>query len=401
VTETTSDLQFDMYDRDIYADPYPLYQRLRDEAPLSYNAAHGFYAVSRFADTERVLVDRETFSSTKGSAFSFMPYVIDGKVELPNCLFIAEDPPLHTIHRGLVWRVFTPKAVHQLEEQIRDFSARVLDERAGERAFDFARDVAHRIPMRVIGLLLGLPEADQPALQAHIHQQMNDAHFDDEHAPLEGLSHSEGLFGDYLDWREANPADDLMSLLLRSELDDGTGTRRLTRDEVLLYVSMIAGAGSDTTSRLMEWTVKLLAEHPDQRRELAADRSLIPNAIEEVLRAEPPSYAFGRYVTADVEFHGETVPAGSVLAVMPGSANHDERAFADPESFDIHRDLTRIMSFGFGPHLCIGANLARVEGRILLEELLDRHTDWDVDLEAAVMTRSIDTRGWESLPVHV
>jgi cytochrome P450 len=401
VTGTTSDVYFDMFDRDIYEDPYPRFQRLRDEAPLYYNAERDFFAVSRFADTERVLVDRDTFSSTKGSAFSFMPYVINGQVELPNCLFIAEDPPLHTIHRGLVWRVFTPKAVHQLEEQIRDFCARVLDERAGEHDFDYARDVAHRIPMRVIGMLLGVPEADQPALQAHIHQQMNDSHFDDTRAPLDGLSHSEGLFGDYLDWREANPSDDLMSLLLHAELDDGTGTRRLTRAEVLLYVSMIAGAGSDTTSRLMEWTAKVLAEHPDQRREIVADRSLIPNAIEEVLRIESPSYAFGRFVTTDVELHGQTVPAGSVLAVMPGSANHDERAFTDAESFDIHRDLSRILSFGFGPHLCIGANLARVEGRILLEELLDRYTDWDVDLDAAQMTLSVDTRGWESLPIHV
>jgi cytochrome P450 len=190
-----------------------------------------------------------------------------------------------------------------------------------------------------------------------------------------------------------------MTELLLAEFDDATGTRRrLTRDEVFVYVNMIAAAGSDTTSRLMEWTAKLLAEHPDQRHELAADPTLIPNAIEEVLRFEPPSYSFGRYLLEDVELHGRTLPAGSVLIVIPGSANHDERHFDDPDRFDVHRSPTRILTFGIGAHLCIGANLARMEGRIVLEELLARFRDWEVDLDRAEMTAAVDTRGWESLP---
>jgi cytochrome P450 len=393
---------FDLYDRATYAAPYETFRRLRDEAPLYFNQERNYYAVSRFDDTVRVLVDRDTFSSAKGATFSVLPHVLSGAVQLPPCLFIAEDPPLHAIHRALVWRVFTPKTVNMLESQIRDFCVRTLDELVGARRFDYAHDLAHRIPMRVIGMMLGVPEADQPMLHAHFHAQMNDESVNRSEPVFEALQRSEELFGEYLDWREANPADDLMSDLLHAELDDGSGTkRRLTRDEIFVYVNMLGAAGSDTTSRLMEWTAKVLAEHPDQRGELVADPSLIPNAIEEVLRFEPPSYVFCRFVVRDVELHREVVPSGSVVAVMPGSANRDERTFAGPDAFDVHRDLPRIMSFGFGPHVCVGANLARLEGRILLEEVLARFPEWTVDLDDAQMTLALDTRGWESLPVCV
>jgi cytochrome P450 len=193
-----------------------------------------------------------------------------------------------------------------------------------------------------------------------------------------------------------------MTQLLNIEFEDESGTtRRLRREEILTFLNLIASAGTDTTSRLLGWTGKLLADNPDQRRALGDQPGLIPNAIEEILRIEPPPYHFGRYVTADVEFHGQTVPAGSIMVVLPGAANHDDRRFEDPDRFDIHRQMSRILSFGFGAHLCLGANLARLEGRIVLEEVLKRFADWTVDLQHAVLTEGIDTRGWESLPVGV
>jgi cytochrome P450 len=400
MTTTADALYYDMFDRDIYWDPYPVYRRLRDEAPLYENERHGFYVVSRFDDVERVLLDRQRFSSSMGSAYSFMPFVIGGQVEIPPGLFIAQDAPEHTVHRGLVSRVFTPKAVSALEPQIRDFCARVLDDALGSGEIDYATQVSQIIPMRVIGMLLGIPEGDQSSLRAYFHEAMNDHAYEESgHDPFERLENSEDLFGPYIDWRAENPSDDLMTQLLLAEFDDASGVRRrLTREEVFIYVNMIAAAGSDTTSRLMEWTVKLLAEHPDQRRELAGDPGLVPHALEEVLRFEPPAYSFGRYLLEDVELHGQTVPAGSVVIVIPGSANHDERHFEDPDRFDIHREPSRILTFGIGAHLCIGASLARMEGRIVLEELLRRQQDWDVDLGRAEMTSAVDTRGWESLP---
>ncbi len=395
----TEAVQFDMYDRNTYVNPYPVYRRLREEAPLYYNEEYDFYAVSRFDDAERVMVDREGFISSKGIVYNIMPYIIRGEGEIPDGLFICEDAPLHTAHRGLVSRVFTPKRVGLIEPEIRAFCAKVLDGLVGSDGFDWNRDLAAQIPMRVIGMLVGIPDGDLEAIRDHFHRELNDESMNKDAVPFEALDESEGLFGSYLDWRAEHPSDDLMTQMLTMEFDDKGTTRQLSRTEILTFLNLIAGAGTDTTARLIGWIGKLLGEHPDQRREIVADPSLVPNAVEEVLRMEPPPYHFGRYVTKDVEFHDSIVPAGSIMLVLPGSANHDDRRFVNPETFDIHREITRILSFGFGPHLCLGANLARLEGRIVLEEVLNRFPDWSCDLEKAELTLGIDTRGYESLPV--
>jgi cytochrome P450 len=191
-----------------------------------------------------------------------------------------------------------------------------------------------------------------------------------------------------------------MTELLNAEFDDETGTRRrLRRDEVLTYVMLLAGAGNETTTRLIGWTGKLLAEHPDQRRNLVDDRSLIPNAIEEILRYEAPSPVQARYVTRDVEHHGETVAEGSIMVLLNGSANRDDRHFADADRFDIHRAIDHHLSFGYGIHFCLGAALARLEGRIALDEVLQRFPDWEVDWANAKQAHTPTVRGWEQLPV--
>jgi cytochrome P450 len=191
-----------------------------------------------------------------------------------------------------------------------------------------------------------------------------------------------------------------MTDLLQGEFEDVDGTtRRLTREEVLNYVNLVAAAGNETTTRLIGWTGKVLAEHPDQRRELVEDRSLVPGAIEELLRYEPPSPVQARYVTQDVEHYGETVPAGSVMVLLNASANRDERKFPDGDRFDIHRKIDHHLSFGYGIHFCLGAALARLEGRVALDEVLQRFPTWEVDWDNAVQARTSTVRGWESLPV--
>jgi cytochrome P450 len=162
---------------------------------------------------------------------------------------------------------------------------------------------------------------------------------------------------------------------------------------------VIAGAGVDTTGRLFGWMGKVLGEHPDQRQELAADRSLIPNAIEELLRFEPPGPHVARYVVSDTEWHGQLIPAGSALLLMLAAANRDERRFEDPDRFDIHRDLGQHATFGYGTHFCLGASLARLEARVALNEVLDRFPDWEVDLGGAQRAPTSTTRGWDSMPV--
>ena len=208
------------------------------------------------------------------------------------------------------------------------------------------------------------------------------------------------MFAEYIDWRAEHPSDDLMTELLQAEFEDETGTvRRLTREEVLTYVNVLAGAGNETTNRLIGWTGKVLADHPDQRRQLVEDRSLIPNAIEEILRYEPPAPYVGRYVARDVEVHGQTVPEGSAMLFLIGSANRDDRRYPDGDRFDIHRKIDQHLTFGHGIHFCLGAALARLEGRVALDEVLKRFPEWEVDRDGAKLATTSTVRGWETLPV--
>jgi cytochrome P450 len=217
-----------------------------------------------------------------------------------------------------------------------------------------------------------------------------------------GNASLKSLFNDYLDYRLSNPSDDVMSHLIAVEFEDGEGVRRkLTREEVLGYVDLLAAAGNETTTKLISWWGKLLSDNPDQRRLLVAEPELCKNAIEEALRYEAPSPVNSRYVTADVEFHGQTIPQGSVVALLNASGNRDERHFADPDKFDVTRRIDHHLSFGYGLHFCLGAALARLEGRIALEEMLKVFPDWQVDEANAVRARTTTVRGWSSLPIHV
>jgi cytochrome P450 len=393
---TTGDLSYDPYDAEVDRDPYPVWKRLRDEAPLYRNEQYDFYALSRFDDVERGLLDWETFSSARSDILE----IIQANPELPPGLILFEDPPVHDAHRGVVSRVFTPRAMNALEPKVREFCARGLDPLVGTGGFDFVRDLGAEMPMRTIGHLLGIPEQDQRAVRDRLDEGLSLTD-DDDVADIPDVSEmSSAIFGEYIDWRAQHPSDDLMTQLLHAEFEDETGTTRtLTRDEVLMFVNLLAGAGNETTTRLIGWTGKVLAEHPDQRREIARDRSLVPQAIEELLRYEAPSPVQGRYVTRDTEHHGTTVPAGSVMLLLNASANRDERRYPDADAFDIHRPVTQNLTFGFGIHFCLGAALARLEGRIALDEVLSRFPDWEVDWEHAVQARTSTVRGWESLPV--
>jgi cytochrome P450 len=395
MTTTTTDLYYDPYDRGIDADPYPVYSRLREEAPLYYNEPHDFYAVSRFDDVQRGLVDKETFSSARGSVLEF----VKANIEMPPGVVIFEDPPQHTAHRGLLSRVFTPKRMNALEPKVREFCARALDPLVGAGRFDFVADLGAQVPMRTIGMLLGVPESDQEEARNRADAALRT----DPGKPMDVAAENMGerdFFAEFIEWRAQHPSDDIMSELLFAEFEDETGTtRRLTRDEVLIYVSVVSGAGNETTNRLIGWMGKVLADHPQQRRELVDDRALVPNAIEELLRFEPPTPHVARYVTRDVDLYGTTVPAGSALMCLSGSANRDDRQYPDAEQFDVHREIGQHLTFGYGIHYCLGAALARLEGRVALDEVLARFPEWDIDSENAERAPTSTVRGWQSLPV--
>ena len=397
MTGTRDEVYYDPYQVEINADPYPVYRRLREEAPLYRNEKYDFYAVSRFDDVERGLVDRDTYISGRGGILE----LIKANIQMPPGVLIFEDPPVHTVHRGLLSRVFTPKKMNALEPKVREFCVRALDPLVGAGSFDLVRDLGAQMPMRVISMLLGIPEQDQEAIRDQV-----DANLRTE--PGQPMQAADGLYGagqsfaEYIDWRAEHPSDDLMTELLHAEFEDETGTtRRLAREEVLTYVSVLAGAGNETTTRLIGWAGKVLADHPDQRRQLVQDRSLIPNAIEELLRYEPPAPHIARYVSRDVELYGQQVPEGSVMMFLVGAANRDDRQFRDGDRFDIHREIGHHLSFGYGAHFCLGAALARLEGRVALEELLARFPEWEVDLDNARLSPTSTVRGWETLPVFI
>jgi cytochrome P450 len=398
-TTVSSNVYYDPYDREILADPYPVFRRMRAEAPLYYNEVYDFYAVSRFGDVQRSLMDGATFSSRKGVILE----MIKADFEMPPGTLIHEEPPVHTIHRQLLSRVFTPRAMTAIEPMVRDFCIRRLDPLVGADRFDVVEELSRHVPMRVFGMLLGIPEADQEAVRDHVEASMRSE-------PGQPLTYDDGgglgdgaeFYADFLDYRYRHPGDDLITRLIEAQFTDETGTvRTLTREEALMYVNVVSGAGNHTTNRLIGWTAKLLGEHPEARREVAGDRSLAGGAIEEVLRYEPPPMQIARYVDRDVEMHGRIVPEGSAFLCLVGSANRDDATFPDGDRFDIHRSVGHHLTFGYGAHYCLGAALARLEGRVVLEELLQRFPDWEVDHDNCVLGSSPGVRGYDALPIVI
>ncbi len=396
-TTTDASVYFDPYDVEINADPYGIYERLREEAPIYHNTEYDFWMLTRHDDVEKALVNWKVFSSTRSDILD----IIRAGYELPGGVILFEDPPVHTMHRGLMSRIFTPRRMAELEDQVRQYCVACLDPLVGEHRFDIIEQLARMLPMKVISLLLGIPEADQEAVRDKTDNNLRTEPGKPMEIREEDVA-SGAMFEEYIDWRAAHPADDLMTVLLNAEFEDETGTtRRLTRQEVSTYTAVLAGAGNETTGRLIGWLTKLMAEHPDQRRAVHADRSLLPKVIDETLRFEPTGHATARYVTEDVEYHGTTVPAGSAILLSLAAANRDPRRYTDPDVYDIHRSDVQHLTFGYGLHYCLGANLARLEGRVALDEMLNRFPDWDVEHDGMRLFPTSTVRGWESMPVLI
>ncbi|MDT5091355.1 MAG: hypothetical protein QOH60_718 [Mycobacterium sp.] len=393
---TTSTVYYDPYSAEIAANPYPVYARLRDEAPVYFNERHDFWALSRHSDVEQAILDWETFSNQRSDILELMQSDFD----MPKGVMMFEDPPVHTMLRGLMSRVFTPRRMAEIEDKIRAYCVNCLDPLVGSGGFDLVAELAAMMPMRVIGMLLGIPESEQVAVR-----DANDANLRTKRGEPMKVKNADkiadgSIYADYVEWRSHNPSDDLMTALLNVEFEDEDGvTRKLTRKEILHYTQVVAGAGNETTGRLIGWLAKVLAEHPDQRREVAQDRDLLLRVVDETLRLEPPGTNLARYVTQDFEAHGTTVPAGSAVLLMLGAANHDPRRYENPDNFDLHRANISHLTLGKGVHYCLGANLARLEGKVALDEILNRFPEWDIDYSSMQLASTSTMRGWESLRI--
>jgi cytochrome P450 len=396
-----ADLVYDPYDAAIDVAPHGTWRRLRDEAPLYYNEEYDFYALSRFADVLQASLDWQTYSSARGTVLEMIdttPPRADAQPGDGLGMMIFMDPPGHDELRRLVSRAFTPRRVAALEGRTRELCAHFLDPQRNGGGFDFVEDFAAKIPAMLIGALLGVPNDDQDQLRIWGDLLMRFEPDGISSEKAEAITNLNSYMAAMVEDRRRQPRDDMVSDLLAAEVtrDDGS-RRRLSAGEVMAFFMLLQLAGSETTARLLGWAAVLLARHPEQRAKLVSAPEVIPNAVEELLRYEAPSPIQARFVTHDVEWHGHKVPQYSKIALLTGSAGRDEREFPDADRFDVERRFDRHMTFGYGIHFCLGANLARLEGRIVLEETLARFPEWGLDEADVEMVRTSTVRG----PVHV
>lgn len=396
-TETTDAVNWDPYSHAQQIAPYAIWRRLRDEAPVYHNEQYDFWALSRFQDVLDASLATETFSSAYGITIDMIPE------PPPIPMMIMMDPPHHDVLRKVVSRAYTPKRVNALEGRIRELCAGYLDPFVGAAGMDYVRDFGMRLPVMVISSLLGFPEQDHDDLREWSDKTLHREEGTERPTAeaLEYLLKQHEYYQSILDVRRADPQDDMISALAQAEFDDVDGTHRALTDlEILGMIGLISNAGNETVARLLGWASLTLAEYPDQRAQLVADPSLIPGAVEELLRFQAPSPIQGRYATRAVELHGTTIPQGSTVALLTGSAGRDERQWGpDADRFDVHRKVDRHLSLGYGAHFCLGAALARLEGRIALAETLVRFPEWEVDESGVEYVQTNTVRGPAASPI--
>jgi cytochrome P450 len=392
-TTQAPELYWDPYDTEIDADPHPIWKRMRDEQPVYRNDVYDFWAVSRHDDVAAVHRDHITFTSSRGTVLELMGTDLGDRGSI-----IFKDPPIHTILRSLVSRAFTPRRMAAMEDTVRGICVDILDAYVGEPGFDYVQQFGAQLSSRVICALLGVPEEEREEKRALIDQTM---HLEPGIGMVNDISLTAQIqMWEYIDSlaveREAEPRDDLISVVSHAEITDDEGERRkLTRTEVVDFGSVLLGAGFETVVRLVGNTGVLLAQHPDQRAYLAANPDGIPNAIEELLRYEAPSPVQGRMTTRDVTLHGVTIPQDAKVLMLTGSAGRDDRVFPDPDRLDVRREVGQHITFGFGIHFCLGAALARLEGRVALEETLKRWPEWEIDPSRTKRAFTSTVRGYK------
>ena len=386
-------------DPDVIADPYPLLRELRTTSPVHKTGFADFWILTRFEDCRTALRDQRLGHAEPGEeAPSLLAPSRGPRPDRPR-LLIFLNPPDHTRIRSLVSRAFTPRRVERLRPAVEAMAHELLDRVAEMGQCDVIDSLAFPLPANVISELVGVPVADRDWLRTIVSDlsanlEPNRQPDEEERAAEAGAQLQEYL-DDLIDRRRARLTDDLLSGLI--EASDGAD--RLSQQEVMMTVSLIYAAGFETTMNLIGNIVHTLTRHPDQLTRLRADRSLVPSAVDEVLRYESPVQIDGRYVRADTEIGGHRIPRGHGVLALLGAANRDPAVVDDPERFDVGRDNVPMLSFGSGIHYCLGAALARLEGQVVLGALLDRFKTWSLLDDNPPWKRRLTLRGLQSLPV--
>ncbi len=391
-------MTYDPYSRSMQENPYPAYEVLRGESPCAYNPKLDFYALFRFEDVWQATLDWKTYSSSLGPT-------LENRGEIPGEVMsiIGMDPPRQVRIRNLVSKGFTPRKIAALEGEMRRIARLCLDPLRDASGCEFQDAISNKLPMDVISALLGIPPADRDRYRENVDRGL--ARDPETGMPppraAEGMMENSRYVLDLLAERRARPRDDLVSLLAQAEYEDVDGvSKRLGDAEVAAFVGLLAAAGSETTTKLLGNCMVYLARHPDQRERLWGDPSLLPGAIEEVLRYDAPSQFQGRVALRPVTVHGVEIPEGARVALVTGAACRDEREFPDPDRFDIDRRPERQLYFGHGQHVCIGKSLARLETRVVLEEVRDRFPRYEVDESGLTRTYQAHVRGFATVPIR-
>jgi cytochrome P450 len=394
---TTAPPLLDPYDYDFHEDPYPYYKRLRDEAPLYHNEELKFWALSRHSDVVQGFRNSTSLSNKHG--VSLDPVSRNDHAHKVMS-FLALDDPGHLRLRTLVSKGFTPRRIRELEGRVTEIAVQHLDVALQSDSFDYVDEFAGKLPMDVISELMGVPEEDRVRIRALADGVM---HRDDgvSDVPAEAMQASGELLVYYADMvasRRRTPSDDLTSALVEAEIDGD----RLTDEEIMAFLFLMVVAGNETTTKLLANAAFWGFKNPDELAPVFDDHALVKPWVEETLRYDTSSQILARSISADMTVYDTTIPEGAVLLLLPGSANRDDRAFEDPDSYRISREIgSKLVSFGSGAHFCLGAHLARMEAQVALTELFKRIRGFEVDEANAVRVHSSNVRGFANLPITV
>ena len=392
---------FDPYSEDFFCAPFDTYRRMRDEAPVYYSEKYDFWALTRYDDVAAAVKDHETYSSAKGVTLDIVkaPEAVSpiGKI------IISLDPPEHERMRKLVNRVFTPRAIASLEQMVRDTIDRYVKQ-LDPSSFDAVADFAALFPVEIITSMLGVPAEDRQQLRLWLDKglEREPGSISPPRESMDAMIQSGAYYYQLIQERRDKPQDDMISRLIETKVVEDGEARRLEDAEIAGFATMLGGAGAETVTKLVGNAVVVFADNPDQWQKLKDDRDKIPAAFEELLRYEGPSQYQIRTTTRDVTLHDTTIPAGDPVLLINGSATRDERFFPDPDRFDIDRErkVGYNLNFGYGIHSCLGAALARMEGRIALETLIDLIPSYEIDRSGLQRVHMTNVCGWANVPVH-
>jgi cytochrome P450 len=391
----TSDVEYDPYSYELDLDPYPTYRRMQDEAPVYRNERLDFWALTRFQDCLDAFLDWQSYSSAQGTVLELM-----GNEALSGSLIIFMDPPKQTRYRNLVSKAFTPARIRDLEPRIREIAVRYLDALVGSPRFDAVKEFTAKLPMDVISSMLGIPPEDRDVVRGW----SNDLLHRDPGNPMptqrgiESMLQMQAYFRDQIALRRRDRTDDMMTVLIEAEVDG----ERLSDAEIVGFFNLLATAGNETVTKLLATAFYWLDVFPDERRRLAADASLLPSAVEELLRFDPPSQYQGRTLTRDVTLYGVTMPEGARVMIVNGASGRDPRRFPEhPDRLDVGRDIDFHLGFGYGRHVCLGAFLARMESQIALGEFLRRFPEYGVPADGIERMHSSNVRGFAGLAIEL